>query len=89
MEWGGKYRIRNLEEKFLFSMGKLPTNENPISQTDDVGVFGSKLSEEYALVAKHFHLDRNAICELARSGIETIFGGEEDRERLRRIMWRG
>ncbi|TGO13271.1 hypothetical protein BTUL_0073g00390 [Botrytis tulipae] len=57
--------------------------------TDDVGVFGSKLSDEYALIAKHFHLDRNAICKLARSGIDSIFGGEGDRERLRSIMWRG
>ncbi|KAM5353938.1 hypothetical protein ACJ41O_000588 [Fusarium nematophilum] len=55
--------------------------------TDDVGVFGSPLSNEYRLVAEHFPLDREAICELARQGIEGIFGGEEEKERLRRIMW--
>ncbi|KAH7144449.1 hypothetical protein B0J13DRAFT_475477 [Dactylonectria estremocensis] len=55
--------------------------------TDDVGVFGSPLSNEYRLVAQHFGLDRNAICALARQGIDGIFGGEEEKERLRRIMW--
>ncbi|TAQ87427.1 hypothetical protein B7494_g4252 [Chlorociboria aeruginascens] len=33
--------------------------------TDDVGVFGSALSDEYLLVAEHFKLDREAICFLA------------------------
>ncbi|KAF4981945.1 hypothetical protein FZEAL_2339 [Fusarium zealandicum] len=56
-------------------------------QTDDVGVFGSPLSNEYRLVAEHFHLDRKAICELARQPIDGIFGGQEEKERLRRIMW--
>ena len=50
-------------------------------------MFGSSLSNEYALVAKHFGLDRREICELARSPIETIFGSEEDKNWLRRIMW--
>ncbi|KAM0250325.1 hypothetical protein ACHAP5_002386 [Fusarium lateritium] len=54
--------------------------------TDDVGVFGSPLSNEYRLVAQHFALDKQAICELARQPIDGIFGGEE-KERLRRIMW--
>ncbi|KAK3938347.1 hypothetical protein QBC46DRAFT_460289 [Diplogelasinospora grovesii] len=55
--------------------------------TDDVGVFGSPLSNEYALVAEHFRLDRTEICALARGAIEVIFGGEEEKERLRGIMW--
>ncbi|KAK4650340.1 hypothetical protein QC762_706560 [Podospora pseudocomata] len=55
--------------------------------TDDVGVFGSPLSNEYALVAKHFGLGRREICNLARKGIDVIFGGEEEKERLRKIMW--
>ncbi|KAK4230856.1 hypothetical protein QBC38DRAFT_468094 [Podospora fimiseda] len=58
-----------------------------VLSTDDVGVFGSPLSNEYALVAKHFGLDRTEICKLARKGINAIFGGEEEKERLRRIMW--
>ncbi|KAM0561484.1 hypothetical protein ACHAPJ_003367 [Fusarium lateritium] len=55
--------------------------------TDDVGVFGSPLSNEYRLVAQHFGLDRDAICDLARQPIDGIFGGEEEKERLRRIVW--
>ncbi|KAJ3526350.1 hypothetical protein NM208_g11232 [Fusarium decemcellulare] len=55
--------------------------------TDDVGVFGSPLSNEYRLVAEHFDLDRSAVCGLARQAIGSIFGGEEEKERLRRIMW--
>lgn len=55
--------------------------------TDDVGVFGSPLSNEYALVAKHFGLGREEICELARGAIQVIFGGEEEKARLQQIMW--
>ncbi|SPJ81940.1 related to adenosine deaminase [Fusarium torulosum] len=55
--------------------------------TDDVGVFGSPLSNEYRLVAQHFALDKQAICDLAKQPIDGIFGGEEEKERLRRIMW--
>ncbi|KAK0125430.1 hypothetical protein ONS95_000555 [Cadophora gregata] len=55
--------------------------------TDDVGVFGSSLSNEYRLVAEHFNLDRTEICELARSAIDTVFGTEEDKQRLREVMW--
>ncbi|KAF4625497.1 hypothetical protein G7Y89_g12670 [Cudoniella acicularis] len=49
--------------------------------TDDVGVFGSSLSNEYALIVEHFGLDRAEICELARDAIDIIFGSEEDKER--------
>ncbi|KAG6037494.1 hypothetical protein E4U41_005073 [Claviceps citrina] len=55
--------------------------------TDDVAVFGSPLSNEYRLVAQHFHLDRAQICQLARQGIDGIFGGEKEKQRLRKIMW--
>lgn len=57
------------------------------AQTDDVGIVGSALSNEYALIAEHFGLNAAEVCELARSGIETIFGGEEEKERLRKVMW--
>ncbi|CZS99343.1 probable adenosine deaminase [Rhynchosporium graminicola] len=56
--------------------------------TDDVGVFGSPLSNEYKLVAEHFKLSRADICALARSPIDTIFGSEEDKKRLRELMWK-
>jgi adenosine deaminase len=57
-------------------------------QTDDAGVFGSTLSNEYALIAEHFKLDRKQICDLARGAIDTIFGSEDDKKRLREIMWK-
>ncbi|KAK2627276.1 hypothetical protein QTJ16_003242 [Diplocarpon rosae] len=56
--------------------------------TDDVGVFGSSLSNEYALVTEHFGLSRSELCDLARGAIDTIFGGEEEKARLRALMWR-
>ncbi|KAI1504261.1 hypothetical protein F5X99DRAFT_406329 [Biscogniauxia marginata] len=55
--------------------------------TDDVGVFGSPLSNEWELIQKHFHLRREEIVGLARKGVEVIFGGEEEKERLRDTMW--
>lgn len=55
-------------------------------QTDDVGIFGSPLSNEYRLVAKNFGLSVSEIRALARKGIDVIFGGEEEKQRLRRIM---
>lgn len=56
-------------------------------KTDDVGVFGSHLSNEYRLVAHHFGLGRQEICSLARKGIDVIFGSQEDKEWLRGTMW--
>lgn len=57
-----------------------------VKQTDDVGVFGSPLSNEYRLVAEHFGLSESQIRALARKGIEVIFGGPEEKQRLREIM---
>lgn len=56
------------------------------SQTDDVGVFGSPLSNEYKLVAEHFGLTQPQIHALARKSIEVIFAGPEEKQRLRDIM---
>ncbi|RYO98072.1 hypothetical protein DL764_007202 [Monosporascus ibericus] len=55
--------------------------------TDDVGVFGSPLSNEWRLIQKHFHLSREEILGLARKGIDVIFGGEGEKQRLRELMW--
>ncbi|KAL7905510.1 hypothetical protein GGI35DRAFT_139882 [Trichoderma velutinum] len=55
--------------------------------TDDVGIFGSPLSNEYRLVAQHFRFDESQICALAREPIDHIFGGDLEKERLRQIMW--
>ncbi|MCJ1240552.1 hypothetical protein MMC14_008556 [Varicellaria rhodocarpa] len=51
--------------------------------TDDVGVFSSPLSNEYLLAAEHFNLDRKALFELCKGAIEAIFGGEEEKMKLR------
>ncbi|KAK0753444.1 hypothetical protein B0T18DRAFT_385496 [Schizothecium vesticola] len=55
--------------------------------TDDVGVFGSPLSNEYRIVAEEFGLGRAEICALARGVVDVIFGGEREKERLRGLMW--
>ncbi|KAL6720012.1 hypothetical protein ACLMJK_001933 [Lecanora helva] len=51
--------------------------------TDDVGIFGSKLSNEYLLVAQHFGLNRKQLRHLCYEGIDAIFGGEHEKDRLR------
>ncbi|KAF8425128.1 hypothetical protein EV426DRAFT_716280 [Tirmania nivea] len=58
--------------------------------TDDVGVFCSPLSNEYALVAEHFQLTPEQLYNLAYSGIKTIFAGTGEKDRLERIFraWR-
>ncbi|TQS32630.1 hypothetical protein Golomagni_07049, partial [Golovinomyces magnicellulatus] len=56
--------------------------------TDDVGVFGSPLSNEYKLAAEHFNLSRREVCGLSRQGIHGIFGGDEEKQRLESIMWK-
>jgi adenosine deaminase len=52
-----------------------------------VGVFESPLSNEYRLVAKHFHLSKEEIFSLAAQGIDLIFAGDDEKERLRGIMF--
>ena len=56
-------------------------------QTDDVGVFGSPLSNEWRLIQKHFRLSRAEILGLARRGIDVIFGSADDKAWLKEIMW--
>ncbi|KAK0621417.1 hypothetical protein B0T17DRAFT_289673 [Bombardia bombarda] len=58
-----------------------------VLSTDDVGIFGSPLSNEYALVAEHFGLVRADICALVRRGVDVIFGGDKEKQRLRGILW--
>lgn len=52
-----------------------------------MGVFGSPGSNEWRLIQQNFHLERDEILHLARKGIEVIFGGEEEKQRLRELMW--
>lgn len=48
-----------------------------------MGVFGSKLSNEYLLVAQHFGLSRKDLLELCGRGVDVIFGGESEKARIR------
>ncbi|KAL9120928.1 MAG: hypothetical protein Q9187_002518 [Circinaria calcarea] len=54
--------------------------------TDDVGIFGSTLSNEYLLAAKHFNLSRKELLDLCKSGIDSVFGSEDDKTKLRGVM---
>ncbi|KAI9733161.1 MAG: hypothetical protein M1818_007279 [Claussenomyces sp. TS43310] len=55
--------------------------------TDDVGIFGSSLSNEYSLISEHFGLNRGELCALAKDGIQAIFGGDDEKARLAKVMW--
>lgn len=54
-------------------------------QTDDVGVFCSPLSEEYALAAQHFDLTRSDVKSLCVRVVDSIFVGEDEKQRLRTL----
>lgn len=55
-------------------------------QTDDVGVFRSKLSNEYSLVAEAFSLSRDDLISLCERAVEVIFGGDYQKQRLRTLV---
>ena len=55
-------------------------------QTDDVGVFGSKSSNEYLLVAQAFNLSRSDLIDLCDQAVEAIFGDEHQKQRLRGLV---
>jgi adenosine deaminase len=50
-----------------------------------VGVFCSPLSQEYYLAAQHFGLGKVDLIELCEGVVEIIFGGEQDKVRLRNM----
>jgi adenosine deaminase len=50
--------------------------------TDDVGIFERGLSEEYALAAEHFGLDKRQLLGLSRGAVNVIFGGDGERQRM-------
>ena len=56
------------------------------TQTDDVGVFRSKLSNEYLLVTQAFNLSRNDLINLCDQAVEAIFGDEHQKQRLRTLV---
>lgn len=55
-------------------------------QTDDVGVFGSPVSNEYLLAAQYFDLDGDDLIELSRSAVASIFGGDGEKARLYSLL---
>jgi adenosine deaminase len=55
-------------------------------QTDDVGIFGSPVSNEYLLAAQHFNLDRDGLMELSDRAVDSIFAGQVERDRMRRLL---
>jgi adenosine deaminase len=55
-------------------------------QTDDVGFFCSPVSQEYYLVSKHFGLGSADLIALSERGVDSIFGGEEEKARLRKLL---
>lgn len=57
-----------------------------MEQTDDVGFFCSPVSNEYLLAAEHFHLSRAEVIDLCRRGVDGIFGGDDEKERLRKLL---
>ncbi|KAI4765813.1 Metallo-dependent hydrolase [Aureobasidium sp. EXF-3400] len=60
--------------------------------TDDVGIFESGLSNEYLLAARHFGLDKKQLMELSRGAVDVIFGGEDEKERMKALLdefWNG
>ncbi|CAK1368021.1 unnamed protein product [Cercospora beticola] len=67
--------------------GRWKGRGNPIAlSTDDVGVFGSPLSNEYQLAAHHFDLSKTEIVDLSRRAIDSIFAGEDEEARLHRLL---
>ena len=59
------------------------TRDCPVAlSTDDVGIFGSPLSNEYLLVAEHFHLSKDEVVELSKQAAAVAFQGRERMEGL-------
>ncbi|KAK3389168.1 adenosine deaminase [Podospora didyma] len=54
--------------------------------TDDVGIFQSSVSNEYLLAAKHFGLGRDDLAKLSRRAVDSIFGGEAEKDRMRKLL---
>lgn len=53
-----------------------------IPQTDDKGVFGTTLSEEFELVAIHFGLTQQNLKDLCLSAVQYAFITEEKKSQL-------
>jgi adenosine deaminase len=56
------------------------------TQTDDVGVFGSSLSNEYLLAAEYFGLSRGELIALSREAAGIIFADEKEKQRMKMLL---
>ncbi|KAJ5082440.1 hypothetical protein N7532_011483 [Penicillium argentinense] len=79
---------RLIEGDFLdHHFGEWRHTDCPIALcTDDVGFFCSPVSNEYLLAAQHFGLGRAGLLDIAQRSIQSIFGGEQEKERLKLIL---
>ncbi|QDS77107.1 hypothetical protein FKW77_000849 [Venturia effusa] len=66
-------------------LGHVINVHDEMKKTDDVGVFCSPLSEEYALAAEHFHLAKEDLISLCERVVEITFASEAEKARLRQI----
>ncbi|EQL33287.1 adenosine deaminase [Blastomyces dermatitidis ATCC 26199] len=57
-----------------------------ILSTDDVGFFCSPLSNEYLIAAESFKLDHATVIDMCKKGINTIFAGPGEKERLHNLL---
>ena len=53
-----------------------------------MGIFGSTLSNEYLLAAEHFNLSSKDLLDLCGCGIDSIFGDEDEKAKLRAAVKR-
>jgi len=51
-----------------------------------VGFFCSPVSNEYFLAAEHFGVGRAEMLNMCEKSVEMIFGGEQEKKRLREII---
>lgn len=51
-----------------------------------MGFFCSPQSNEYLLAAEHFGLDRAAVLDMCKKGVDSIFGGQEEKMRLYELI---
>ncbi|CEO59433.1 hypothetical protein PMG11_04108 [Penicillium brasilianum] len=69
--------------------GEWRGQECPIALcTDDVGFFCSPVSNEYLLAAEYFGVNRAEMLGMCEKSVDMIFGGEQEKKRLREIILR-
>lgn len=51
-----------------------------------MGFFCSPVSNEYLLAAEHFGVGRAEMLSMCVKSVEMIFGGEQEKKRLREII---